>query len=155
MRLRNCITAGWILGACSLAVAPVAAGYRDHASGPRLARQLVFATDRLHDMGDGDLRHRGRYGRDMAETLHEMDTWAGYYEKAVQKRGFRSDMARKRFDRFLVEYREACAFLHRGSRREAALLHSTVAQLSAAYGRDVAWGRDFREEDWEHRARRR
>ena len=136
MRLRNVLAAASILGACALSAAPASARHAERAEGHALALQLAFTTERLHDLGDGRFRQRGRYGYAMAEALHGMDVWADYYRKAVERHGFRSRMARQRFDRFLVEYREACVFLDRpGARGEVGVLHATVAELSEAYGR--------------------
>ena len=161
MRLRTLLAAASMLGAVAAASAPARAAYRDDLRGPRLAYQLRESTWRLHESADRGARGRGFYGTAMADRLHNMDTWADYYVKAVERHGFRSRMARQRFDRFLVEYRAACQFLDgRRFQGNTAVLHATVDQLSRTYGFDVAWDRDRGYDggyggEWEHdRARR-
>jgi len=141
MKFRTLLAAASVVGAAALAAAPARAAHRDDLRGPGLAYQLRDATAYIHETSDRAARGRGFYGGAMAFRLHNMDTWADWYVKAVEKKGFRSRMARQRFDRFLVEYRAACEFLDRGRpRREVAVLHATVDQLSSAYGFDVAYG---------------
>ena len=141
-----------LLATLALSVAPVAAAHDFRDRGPGLATDLVFATERLHDHADRFLRPRGGHGHAAAGTLHRMDEWAGYYQKAVMREGFYSRKAELRFQRFLVEYRDACAFLEPGRQRpEVGLLHSTVDRLSAAYGRNVRWEDDR----WDRRRSRR
>ena len=141
-----------LLATVALSIAPAAAAHDVRDGGPRLATDLVFATERLHDRADRFLRPRGGYGHAAAGTLHRMDEWAGYYQKAVMRDGFYSRKAELRFQRFLVEYRDACAFLEHGRPGpEVALLHSTVDRLSAAYGTKERWEDDR----WDQRRRRR
>jgi hypothetical protein len=143
MRFRTLLAAASVLGALAAAGAPARAFYRDDIQGPRLAYQLRESTWRLHESADRGARGRGFYGAAVADRLHNMDTWAGYYVKAVERHGFRSRMARQRFDRFLVEYRAACQFLDRRRfRGDTAVLHATVDHLSRTYRFDVDWERD-------------
>src|SRR5262245_18791560 len=141
MRGRLLLTS--VLVAATLSAVPARAAHRDAHGGPGLVDQLRDTTSRLHESAGFELRDRGPRGDAMADTLHRMDQWADYYVKAVERHGFRSRMARQRFDRFLQEYNAACGFLD-GSRRrgEVAVLHATVDQLSWAYGGDGAWRRD-------------
>lgn len=129
--------------------------YRD--AGPQLAAQLEATTDRLEDAMDRGRGQRGRGGRELAKRVEDMETWARYYNVAVERHGFRSTMARQRFDRFLVEYSAACRLLDdvRGPyvADEVATLHRTVDRLSGAYGVEVARGdRDWRDRDWDDRS---
>ena len=141
MRIRTLLAAS-VLGAMTVA-APARASHRDRADGVGLAYDLRTSTARLHESADLGLRGGGFRGAAAAGTLHRMDEWADYYVKAVERHGFRSRMARQRFDRFLVEYRDACRFLDRGRPGyEVARLQVTVDRISRSYGVDVAWDRD-------------
>jgi hypothetical protein len=161
MTRRTLLAAASALLAATLSAAPLRAAHRD-PYGPGLAQELRFSTSILHERADRDLRGRGPGGHAMAGTMHRMDVWADYYLKAVERHGFRSRMARQRFDRFLTEYRAACGFLPGGGARgEVAVLHATVDRLSWAYGLDGSGRRDrgdhgrWEEDRWEDARSRR